>query len=172
LVVVTQPPKDTTVVAVQAPPVVVVDPARFAGAAEPAELPRAQVDVTMPVTARRVPVPNGWNLQDALNGALPGDELVLAQGASYTGNFALPPNAGSGWIVVRSDSVTSPLGTRVHPGVAARLAKLVTPNGQLAPWVSTGGVARWRLAGLEVAAWRSTARGSRSLAPGPARATR
>ena len=51
------------------------------------ELPRVYLDTKYPAVTRKIRVPAGSNLQDALNAARAGDELVLAAGASYVGNF-------------------------------------------------------------------------------------
>ena len=60
-----------------------------------AELPRTYLTTTAPtVTGRSIGVPNGGDLQAALNAAQPGDEVVLAAGATYVGNFVLPAEGG------------------------------------------------------------------------------
>src|SRR3954464_979122 len=51
------------------------------------ELPRVYLETKYPTVSRKVPVRAGSNLQAALNAARSGDELVLAAGASYVGNF-------------------------------------------------------------------------------------
>jgi hypothetical protein len=73
----------------------------------------------------------GDNLQSALNAAKPGDELRLAAGATYTGNFVLPVTTGSTTITVRSDIPDAELPSpnqRVTPETAARFARIVSPN--------------------------------------------
>ena len=104
------------------------------GSATAAELPRATVNTAYPAVARQIRVPAGANLQDAIDAAQAGDELLLAPGAVYSGNFYLR-NKGvlSGWITIRTDisdaSIGAP-GTRMTPSRAAsaNLAKIVTPN--------------------------------------------
>src|SRR4051812_47313101 len=50
------------------------------------ELPRKFVDTAMPAMRGKVtPVPNGGDLQAALNAAQSGDTLVLEAGAVYSG---------------------------------------------------------------------------------------
>ena len=76
-------------------------PAASAFAATP-ELPRAYVDTTyVPPTGATLFVPAGGNLQAALDAAHPGDVVTLQPGATFTGPFTLPVNAGTGWIIVR-----------------------------------------------------------------------
>ena len=45
-------------------------------------------------------IPAGGDLQAALNNAAPGDTIVLAAGATYTGSFVLPAKSGSGVITI------------------------------------------------------------------------
>jgi hypothetical protein len=104
------------------------------GSATAAELPRATVNTAYPAPARQIRVPAGASLQNAIDAAQAGDELLLAPGAVYTGNFYLR-NKGvlSGWITIRTDvsdaSIGAP-GTRMTPSRAAsaNLARIVTPN--------------------------------------------
>ena len=122
-----------------------------------AELPRASVSTTYPSPARQVRVAAGANLQAAIDAAQPGDELLLAPGATFTGNFNLP-NKGSStsWITIRtdvSDATLGAAGTRMTPGRAssANLARIVTPNNAAA--IATALYAHhYRLTGLDVGA--------------------
>jgi hypothetical protein len=104
------------------------------GSATAAELPRASVNTSYPSMSRQVRVPAGANLQSAINAAQPGDELLLAPGATYAGNFTLPDKGSStSWIVIRSDlsdAVIGAPGTRMTPSRAAsaNLAKIISPN--------------------------------------------
>jgi hypothetical protein len=104
------------------------------GSATPAALPRASVNTSYPAPVRQVRVPAGANLQAAIDAAQPGDELLLAPGASYVGNFYLrDKGSSSAWITIRTDlsdgAIGSP-GTRMTPSRAAsaNLAKILTPN--------------------------------------------
>ena len=108
------------------------------------ELPRVLLSFAYPTPLRSVSVPAGANLQTALNAALPGDELILLAGATYTGNFTAS-TCGAGWITVRSGG-TIPAG-RMTPTKAAPLAKLVSPN--TAPALRATGCKLW-LSGIEV----------------------
>ena len=104
------------------------------GSATAAELPRTSVNTAYPSPARQVRVPAGGDLQAAINAAQPGDELLLAPGASYIGNFWLPNKGGSSsWITIRtevSDAAIGAPGTRMTPSRAAsaNLARIMSPN--------------------------------------------
>jgi hypothetical protein len=122
-----------------------------------AALPRASVPTAYPSPARQVRVAAGANLQSAIDAAQPGDELLLAPGATYTGNFRLP-NKGSStmWITIRtdvSDAVLGAPGTRMTPSRAAsaNLAKIVTPSN--VPAIATALSAHhYRLTGINFGA--------------------
>ncbi len=115
-------------------------------------LPAARVDVSMPsVTGKTIRVPGGDNaaLQAALNAAVGGDEIVLANNADYVGNFVLPRHAGSGFVIVRSETVGVPAGTRVTPSRASNFARISTTN--VAAAIATADAAsKWRLIGISV----------------------
>jgi uncharacterized protein YjdB len=119
-----------------------------------AELPRASVSTSYPTAARQVRVAAGANLQSALDAAQPGDELLLAPGATFTGNFVLRNKGTStAWITIRtdvSDAAIGAAGTRMTPSRAAsaNLAKILTPNNWSA--IATDLSAHhYRLTGLE-----------------------
>jgi hypothetical protein len=104
------------------------------GTAIVAALPKLTVNTTYPAPLRQIRVPAGSSLQAAIDAAKPGDELLLAPGATYSGNFYLR-NKGvlTGWITIRSDLSDATIGapgTRMTPtrAATARLAKIVTPN--------------------------------------------
>ena len=100
--------------------------------------PRTTVDVRWPsamslaARGRRWPVPRGGDLQAALNRASSGDEILLARGAEFTGNFVLPPKTGSGWVVLRADSIATPAGVRVDSSMVAGMPRVITPNADAA----------------------------------------
>jgi hypothetical protein len=104
------------------------------GSATPAALPRASVNTAYPTPVRQVRVPAGADLQAAIDAAQPGDELLLAPGASYIGNFYLRDKGSStAWVTIRtdlSDGAIGAPGTRMTPSRAAsaNLAKILTPN--------------------------------------------
>jgi hypothetical protein len=98
-----------------------------------------------------ITIPAGGDLQTALNNAAPGDTIVLAAGATYTGNFVLPAKSGSGIITVRTSTPDAllPEGSRVGPASAPLLARIVAPDQSLA--IATARAAsNYRLVGLEV----------------------
>ncbi|MEN3339111.1 MAG: hypothetical protein V7647_2787 [Acidobacteriota bacterium] len=107
---------------------------------------------TVPLHAATVPVAAGADLQAALNAANPGDVLMLAEGATFTGNFILPDKPGTSVITVRSgaaDATVPGTGVRITPAFAARLAKLQSPN-TMPAIVTAPGAHHWRLQLLEL----------------------
>lgn len=78
------------------------------------------------------PTNDGKNVQTAINGASPGDIIVLQAGCTYSGNLVLPPKdpTSGNWIYIESSALaTLPApGTRVGPGDAANMPKITTPN--------------------------------------------
>ena len=125
------------------------------GSATPAELPRLDVNTAYPSPIRRTKVAAGASLQAAIDAAQPGDELLLAPGATYTGNFLLRNKGGvSSWITIRtdlSDASVGYAGARMRPSHAAtvRLARIVTPNSMPA-FATVLGANHYRLTGLEI----------------------
>jgi hypothetical protein len=120
-----------------------------ASSSSAAELPRVYVETHYVTPTRTLCVPAGADLQQAINAAQPGDELVLAAGATYTGNFVLPAKSGSGWITIRSNTALPAEGTRVTPTTAASFAKIVSPNTTSAIRTAPG-ARQYRLMGLEI----------------------
>ncbi len=114
--------------------------------------PRAFIDTSYrPPSGRTLPVAKGGDLQGALRAAQPGDVIVLEPGAIFQGNFGLPRKAGTGWIVVRSgapDDKLPPPGTRVTPGLAPLMPKLVSPNSNPALYTEPG-AHHYRFIGIE-----------------------
>ena len=126
-----------------------------AGPAKPRP-PRVLLDAAVVASSGRTTrVGSASNLQQALDGARPGDVIELESGASFTGNFTLSNkdekdqapsrvspanNAGAGigarpsssnWITIRSSAPDKIAAgdTRVSPKAAGLMAKLVTANG-------------------------------------------
>jgi hypothetical protein len=121
-----------------------------------ADLPRATVDTRYVVpTGQVIRVDARGNLQSALNKAQPGDVVMLASGATYVGNYTLPTRrCGTGAITVRTDiadSLLPPVGQRMNPSYAPRLAKIVTRNSTAALKTSNP-TCGWRIMGLEISA--------------------
>ena len=105
------------------------------------------------VTGKTWSVRAGDNLQNIINSAQRGDEIVIQAGATFSGNFTLPVKTGTsanGWILIRSDMAGSlpPQGTRVTAAQASLMPKLVSPNTgpALATTPSTNG---WWISGIE-----------------------
>jgi hypothetical protein len=105
----------------------------------------------VPATMVRIAV--GADLQAAINAATPGQTLLLASGATFTGNFKLPKKTETGTIIIRTDGLDDaalPPGLRVSPAAATRMAKLAVKD-PLNPTLSTDdGAHDWTLIGLEV----------------------
>ena len=156
------PPKPDTVVTPAPPPPPAPDPipVRDTAAVMPAqrpELPRANVPVAYPTGGRKVHLALDSNLQDELDNAKDGDELLLPPGSRYIGNFVLPSrDTGAAWIVIRTDLSDGELGapgTRMTPSRARslRLAQILTRNNE--PAIRTDLRANhFRITGVEVGA--------------------
>lgn len=125
------------------------------GTAAVAELPRVYLNTTYaPPTGQVINVADGGNLQAALNSAACGDELRLAQGAVFTGNFTLPArNCPNNPIHIRTAGTLPPAGVRVSPAVAAsyNFATIRTPDYQAAIKAASGAFG-YRLIALRVTA--------------------
>ena len=93
----------------------------------------------------------GQDLQRALDRAAPGDQIVLAQGATFTGNFVLAPKSSTStdWIILRTEFMPTAAGTRVSPELSANVARIVTPNQNPALFAAPG-ARRWRLMGVQI----------------------
>ena len=124
----------------------VVDPSVSTNSAGDPAPPRT-FSTNYPSTKRTISVKAGDDLQAAFNKALPGDELVLANNATFTGNFTLPPRSDSGWIVIRSATVPA---EHVRRDTTLHTARIVSPNN--APALQfLPGAHHFRIVGLEVA---------------------
>lgn len=73
-------------------------------------------------------VPAGGDLQAALNAAQGGDTILLAPGATYTGNFVLPAKSNAVDVTIATDGTLPAIGTRVTPAMAPNMAKLRSGN--------------------------------------------
>lgn len=100
-----------------------------------AELPRTTPSTTFPAPARIVQVAGGANLQTAIDNASCGDELRLAVGATYIGNYTLPNKActDAAWVTIRTNLTDAQIGqpgTRMTPSRAAALglAKILSAS--------------------------------------------
>ncbi len=114
--------------------------------------PTSIVDVRVPaVTGRTIRVAAGDanGLKAALASAVGGDEILLPNGSTFTGNFILPVHSGSAPVTLRSETVGVVPGTRVTPSTASNFARIITPNVDAAIGTAAGAAA-WRLIGLQV----------------------
>jgi hypothetical protein len=117
-------------------------------------LPQTYINTApVPVTGTTIQVPAGGNFQAALNSAQPGDAIVLAAGATFTGNFYLPNKSGNSWITIRSSAPASNLpaaGRRTTKGYAWAMPKIVTPNAMPA-LATVAGAHNYRIVDVEFA---------------------
>jgi hypothetical protein len=95
-------------------------------------------------TAATISVNSGGDLQAALNAAQPGDEIVLAAGARFTGSFQLPIKPTGPVITIRSSAILPD--RRLTPADAALLPTIVSGTADSA--LSGTGTSNWRLDGL------------------------
>lgn len=108
--------------------------------------------------AATITVPSGGDLQAALDAANPGDTILLAAGAVFTGNFVLPAKGGAAYITVRSatpDSSLPAAGVRIGPASAGLLPKVRSDHNGAA-FRTAPGATYWRLLFLEVLPSEST----------------
>ncbi len=117
-------------------------------------LPRATVDLTMPVqtgTVRNVQAGNSTAFQNAINNSSCGDTIVLAAGSIYTGNFTVPNKSCTGWVLIESSQVSQlPSGHRVGPSNVASMATIVANVPMTHAIQFQASAHNWRLIGLEV----------------------
>jgi hypothetical protein len=102
--------------------------------------------------ASTVAVPNGGDLQAALNNAKPGETILLDPGATYVGNFVLPAGHTDDERVITlrtaGDKGLPGEGERITPAAAEQLAKIRSPNGTPALQAAAG-ARGWRIALVE-----------------------
>jgi len=107
--------------------------------------------------AAMINVPAGADLQAAIDAAQPGDTLLLAAGATFTGPITLRYKAGTGtdadWITLRTATADSslPPGQRVSPADAGKLAKIVSPGSGEHALQTEPQAHHYKLIGLEIA---------------------
>jgi hypothetical protein len=148
------PPMTDSPPSVIVPPPAVVDPPSGNGAGYTVPtLPTATVTVNAPAAGSRVirvPAGNSVALQSALDAAVAGDEIVLADGATYSGNFSLRNRADAGTVIVRSETVPVAFGTRLTPARAGSLATVITTS-VAAAVLTEPGAHGWRLIAVRFA---------------------
>jgi len=103
--------------------------------------------------ASTISVRAGGDLQGAIMNAQPGDTILLARGAVFTGNFTLPNKGGSSTITIRTEGDTDLPGEggRISPANSPLLAKLRSPNNGSPVLQTAPGAHHWTLALLEIA---------------------
>ncbi|HYP26594.1 MAG TPA: fibronectin type III domain-containing protein [Blastocatellia bacterium] len=118
-----------------------------------AEIPRIFLNtVYTPPAGVTITVRAGGSLQAALNAALPGDEIVLEAGATFTGNFTLPNKSGTGWIIIRTSNMAGipAEGARVDPALHARSMPIILTPNSAAAFAASASAHNYRLVGLEI----------------------
>jgi hypothetical protein len=100
-------------------------------------------------------VPGGGDLQAAINKANAGDTITLAPGWTYTGNFKLVRKAGTSYTTITTADPSSvpPEGQRISPAMAAKLPRIVSPNG-LPAVLADSNAHHYRLRGIEITSAR------------------
>ena len=95
----------------------------------------------------------GDNLQAALDGARPGDTIMLEAGATFRGTFRLPKKQGAQFITVRSSAKDSELpqpNERLDPKrYAASLPKIVSGSNDSPAILATEGAHHFRFIAVE-----------------------
>jgi hypothetical protein len=114
----------------------------------------ATVLLLSPVASRQLAVMHvaeGEDLQAAINAAKPGDTILLARGAHFTGGFVLPatPAGATAFITIRTGAESLPAaGTRVSPSASGTLAVLSSRTSD--PVLRTAaGAHHWRIENVE-----------------------
>ncbi|HEY1911253.1 MAG TPA: carbohydrate-binding protein [Vicinamibacterales bacterium] len=100
-----------------------------------------------------VTVQAGGDLQKAIDGASPGDTILLQAGATFAGSYTLPVKSGSSYITIRSaapDASLPPDGTRVLPSNAGQLARIQGGVAGLPAIITAVGAHHYRLMFLEL----------------------
>ena len=102
---------------------------------------------------RTISVPAGGNLQSAVDGARPGDTVVLAAGATYQGPVTLLATSGEGWVIIRSSRADElPVSQRVSPADAPRMARIVSARASDPAVRTAAGAHHFKLIGIELTA--------------------
>ena len=104
------------------------------------------------VKGHTIHVAAGGDLQEAVNMAVPGDQIVLESGATFTGSFTLPAKAGTGWVTIRSEGPLPREGARATSADLRGMATIRAP-GRNAPALQTApGAHNYRIIGLNITA--------------------
>jgi hypothetical protein len=106
-----------------------------------------------PSAGSTITVPEGGDLQAAIDGAQPGDTILLVPGATYPGSFVLQAKGGSDFITIRSaaaDSSLPPDGTRLTPSSVSQLPRVQGGVAGMPAFTTALGAHHYRLLFLEV----------------------
>lgn len=136
----------------QAPPPASAPPSGALPSFVTPQLPSVAVIADLPSAPSRsfrIAAGDAAGLQAALNSAVGGDEIVLADGGVYSGAFHLPNRAGGGTVVVRSNTVPVSPHTRITPSTSASLATLVTTS-VFPALAADDGAHGWRVIGVRM----------------------
>ncbi len=134
----------------EVPPPVVLPPdtARFDG---PAELPRAIPDVTYPAGVRRaLRVAVGGKIQAVLDSAKCGDDVIIPALTHLEALVYRKTCTMANPIVLRSDGLTIPVGTRMTPSKAATIGRIQSPAGGMPVLTIAKGACGLRGVGLDL----------------------
>ena len=106
-----------------------------------------------PAQGGQIPVPDGGDLQAAIDGAQPGDTILLAPGATYEGSFNLWAKDGDGFITIRSAAPDSSLpgdGVRITPDYVSLLPRIQGGVAGGPAFVTSDGAHHYKLQFLEI----------------------
>jgi hypothetical protein len=95
---------------------------------DPTPTSPSSTDTGSTTSGNVINVPAGGDLQAAINKAVGGDTILLAAGATYTGNFRLPAKGNAMDITIATAGTLPLIGTRVTPAMAPQMAKIASGN--------------------------------------------
>lgn len=124
-------------------------------------LPEQQVETELsktPVTGHHILIQvssdayqNCQALQHAIDGAVPGDEILVPHALYLCGSLELKTKEGTGWITIRASDQHLPReGQRVSPRDESRMPIIISPGFNVPPLRSESGAHHYRLVGLDI----------------------